>query len=118
MNKYASIYFDTLEKQSDLQTNIQGEDATHLIKRLYEGNVDVNKMLDNASHSHLNVPGLSPLVANALKPAVISGIKTNQPHYMELLKTKIPQDTLKKFIDKNPHVFDSVSNALPPQPIA
>jgi len=111
MNKYASIYFDTLEKQSDLQTNIQGEDATHLIKRLYEGNVDVNKMLDNASHSHLNVPGLSPLVANALKPAVISGIKTNQPHYMELLKTK-------KFIDKNPHVFDSVSNALPPQPIA
>ena len=111
VNSYATIYFNILEKSADLNTNIPGEDISHLEKRLCSGDVDVSKLLSNAKHTHLEVPGIESHIANAMKGAVISGIKKDPTPYLRSLQ-KLPQDTIQKFIDKNPRVFQGVMNTL------
>ena len=107
-----------VRKEADLNTNVPGEDVSHLMQRLYAGNVNVSKVLDNAWKQHLTVPGYSPAVANVVKGPIINHIKGDLPKYMEVLKTKVKPEDIKTFIDKNPRVFDSVSNAVTANPIA
>ena len=111
MNKYANIYFQEFKVAADapvIQTSIPNETEEHLISRIYGGGVDVPKMLDNATNSKLNVPGVySPVVK-----LILSKIKKNPSPWMDILKNKIKPDTVKGFIDRNPSVFDNVSASV------